>query len=429
MAAAAPKSPGRETLYKPKMVSVSVKPPTVPGRRLLCAQPRERAAESRDRKPPEAEETLSPPRRSRWRAGSGRPRAAAVSDVGWRAAAEPSRSAQTSYSVSGGGKAGDPGPSLTGLLFWAGSAGIARRALPAIRRLIDERPDRRAAPGKPQPASSPATRGREARRDQLGFGTEQRSSGRVAKRMTARFLPSGGDLGLRPPAYVGQRSGLMGNSSPSFTFLASSLGSPPSHPAHPSRPPSSPSSPSFHSRPHSSASQIWFPHSHEAAPGYPRFSGSLAPTFLPMSHLDHHGNSSVLYGQHRFYDTQKENFYLRSLPSQPPLLSSNHSLPPLPRTATGHPLGSCSRERDSGGGVLNKGPKEGEVERGPVQGHKEKERAGGKQDAKERQHHGLHPPPHAQHHHPHYPQHAAPLEEDGSRGMGYKEHPWPAPSP
>lgn len=42
-----------------------------------------------------------------------------------------------------------------------------------------------------------------------------------------------------------------------------------------------------------------------AAPGYPRFSGSLAHTFLPMSHLDHHANSGVLYGQHRFYDTQK----------------------------------------------------------------------------------------------------------------------------
>lgn len=60
-------------------------------------------------------------------------------------------------------------------------------------------------------------------------------------------------------------SGLMGNSSASFmgTFLASSLGTPPSHPSHPSRPPSSPSSPSFRGGPHSSASQIWFPHSHE----------------------------------------------------------------------------------------------------------------------------------------------------------------------
>lgn len=58
-------------------------------------------------------------------------------------------------------------------------------------------------------------------------------------------------------------SGLIGNSSASFmgTFLASSLGSPPSHP---SRPPSSPSSPPYRSGPHSTAaSQIWFPHSHE----------------------------------------------------------------------------------------------------------------------------------------------------------------------
>lgn len=44
------------------------------------------------------------------------------------------------------------------------------------------------------------------------------------------------------------------------------------------------------------------------APGYPRFSGSLASTFLPMSHLDHHGNSNVLYGQHRFYESQKGRY-------------------------------------------------------------------------------------------------------------------------
>ncbi len=70
-------------------------------------------------------------------------------------------------------------------------------------------------------------------------------------------------LHLPSPLYTG--SGLMGNSSASFmgTFLASSLGSPPSHPPHPSRPQSSPSSPPYRGGPHSSASQIWFPHSHE----------------------------------------------------------------------------------------------------------------------------------------------------------------------
>ncbi|KAF0025249.1 hypothetical protein F2P81_022130 [Scophthalmus maximus] len=82
--------------------------------------------------------------------------------------------------------------------------------------------------------------------------------------------------------------------------------------------------------------------------GYPSYSGSLASPFLPMSPLDHHSNS--LYGQHRFYETQKDHFYLRGLPPQPPLLSTNHSLPPLSRTAPGHPLGSCSRETDNGGG-------------------------------------------------------------------------------
>lgn len=82
-------------------------------------------------------------------------------------------------------------------------------------------------------------------------------------------------LHLPSPLYTG--SGLMGNSSASFmgTFLASSLGSPPSHPPHPSRPPSSPSSPPYRGGPHSSASQIWFPHSHE---------GKMAPFHSP-AHL------------------------------------------------------------------------------------------------------------------------------------------------
>ncbi|KAG7491210.1 hypothetical protein MATL_G00000660 [Megalops atlanticus] len=248
-------------------------------------------------------------------------------------------------------------------------------------------------------------------------------------------------------------SGLMGSSSASFmgTFLASSLGSPPSHPPHPSGPPSSPSSPSFRGGPHSSASQIWFPHSHEdrstvprpalayaaqtgslprqrergrgtglgggrgnptpATPGYPRFSGSLAPTFLPMSHLDHPGNGSVLYGQHRFYDTQKDNFYLRSLPSQPPLLPANHSFPPISRAAPGHPLGSCSRERDSGGrGGVHKTLKEGVAERGGAPGPKEKERPGSKQEAKDRPPHGPQPL-----HGPHL--HPSPLAGDSSRAL------------
>uniref|UniRef100_A0AAV2L9P0 BAH domain-containing protein n=1 Tax=Knipowitschia caucasica TaxID=637954 RepID=A0AAV2L9P0_KNICA len=127
------------------------------------------------------------------------------------------------------------------------------------------------------------------------------------------------------------------------SFLASSLGSP--HPSHPMGLAASPSSPSYRAGAHSGASSIWFPHSHE---GYPSYSGSLASPFLPMSPLDHHSNS--LYGQHRFYETQKDHFYLRGLPPQPPLLSTNHSLPPLSRAAPGHPLGPCSRETDSGGG-------------------------------------------------------------------------------
>ncbi|XP_026770655.3 BAH and coiled-coil domain-containing protein 1 isoform X1 [Pangasianodon hypophthalmus] len=198
-------------------------------------------------------------------------------------------------------------------------------------------------------------------------------------------------------------TGLMANSSASFmgTFLASSLGSPPSHP---SGPPSSPSSPPYRSGPHSSGhSQIWFPHPHEA-PGYSRFSGSLAPTFLPMSPLDHHGNSSVLYGQHRFYNTSKD-FYIRSLSSQPHLLSTNHNLPSLTRTTPSHPLGSCSRERDpGGGGPTQKISKESDIgERIISVVGKDKEK--GKQEVKDRQHHD--PPSPAPHHHQHlHPHHS-----------------------
>ncbi|XP_051573330.1 BAH and coiled-coil domain-containing protein 1 [Myxocyprinus asiaticus] len=225
-------------------------------------------------------------------------------------------------------------------------------------------------------------------------------------------------------------SGLMGNSSASFmgTFLASSLGSPPSHPPHPSRPPSSPSSPPYRGGPHSSASQIWFPHSHEAVPGYPRFSGSLAHTFLPISHLDHHANSGVLYGQHRFYDTQKENFYLRSLPSQSPLISANHSIQPISRMGPGQSQGSCSRDRDAGSGVsLHKGLKDTSIDRGVVSVSKDKDRPSSKQD---RHHHSHHQLPH---HHPHqsqlHPQHPVSLEEINCRGhkanlpMECKDHP------
>ncbi|CAB1313151.1 unnamed protein product [Coregonus sp. 'balchen'] len=125
------------------------------------------------------------------------------------------------------------------------------------------------------------------------------------------------------------------------SFLASSLGSPPSHPA-------SPSSPSYRGGPHSSASPIWFPHSHE------------------------------------------DHFYLRSLPSQPPLLSTNHNLPPLSRTAPGQPLGSCSRETDSGEGGGKGGLQKSSKEPGIVEKSvsKEKERS----SSKERHHHHQHQP-------------------------------------
>ncbi|KAM9425946.1 BAH and coiled-coil domain-containing protein 1 isoform 2-T2 [Pholidichthys leucotaenia] len=189
---------------------------------------------------------------------------------------------------------------------------------------------------------------------------------------------------FQPGKYYPPHLSMAPHSGASFmgSFLANSLGSPPSHPTHPSGPAASPSSPSYRAGPHSSASPVWYPHSHE---GYPGYSGSLASPFLPMSPLDHHSNS--LYGQHRFYESQKDHFYLRG----PPLLSTNRSLPPLSRTAPGHPLGSCSRETDSGEGC---GKSKDISEKGSLSVSKEKERSSSKerhQDSKDKLHH----------HHPH----------------------------
>ncbi|KAM9336798.1 BAH and coiled-coil domain-containing protein 1 [Symphorus nematophorus] len=212
---------------------------------------------------------------------------------------------------------------------------------------------------------------------------------------------------FQPGKYYSSHLSMGPHSGASFmgSFLASSLGSPPSHPPHPSGPAASPSSPSYRAGPHSRASPIWFPHSHE---GYPSYSGSLASPFLPMSPLDHHSNG--LYGQHRFYETQKDHFYLRGLPPQPPLLSTSHSLPPLSRTAPGHPLGSCSRETDNGGGGA-KSTKDG-GEKGVSSASKIKERSSSKerhQESKDKQHQLHHqtnpatvPSSHQAYPHPHH---------------------------
>ncbi|KAM4664612.1 LOW QUALITY PROTEIN: BAH and coiled-coil domain-containing protein 1 [Discoglossus pictus] len=171
-------------------------------------------------------------------------------------------------------------------------------------------------------------------------------------------------------------SGLMANSSSSFmgSFLSSSLGTAAAS-AHPAAASTSPQETTYRGSHGAGTSQIWFSHSHE---GYPRFSASLASTFLPMSHLDH-GNSNVLYGQHRFYESQKDNFYLRNLPAQPTLLSANHNFPSIARAAPGHPIGSCSRDRENS--HLQKASKDNERYLGGSDLNKEKM---GKGEHKER---------------------------------------------
>ncbi|XP_012933648.1 BAH and coiled-coil domain-containing protein 1 isoform X2 [Heterocephalus glaber] len=177
-----------------------------------------------------------------------------------------------------------------------------------------------------------------------------------ATQPSAHFQPGKYFPSPLPMASHTASSRLMGNSPASSfmgSFLTGSLGSAAS--THPSGPTSAPSEQAYRGS-HPGTSQIWFSHSHEA-PAYPRFSGSLASTFLPVSHLDHHGNSNVLCGQHRFYGTQKDNFYLRNLPPQPTLLPANHNFPGVARTAPAHPIGSCSRDRAEAG-PSQKGPKE-----------------------------------------------------------------------
>ncbi|KAK5850621.1 hypothetical protein PBY51_001484 [Eleginops maclovinus] len=126
-----------------------------------------------------------------------------------------------------------------------------------------------------------------------------------------------------------------------------------------------------------------------------------------MSSLDHHSNG--LYGQHRFYETQKDHFYLRGLPPQPPLLSTGHSLPPLSRAAPGHPLGSCSRETDNGGGGGGGKNSKDVGEKGVSSVSKAKERSSSKerhQESKDKHHHHQTNPPSGHHHqaypHPHH---------------------------
>ncbi|KAM5274482.1 BAH and coiled-coil domain-containing protein 1 isoform 2-T2 [Ctenodactylus gundi] len=180
--------------------------------------------------------------------------------------------------------------------------------------------------------------------------------GAAAAQPPAPFQPGKYFPSPLPMAPHTGHSRLMGNPpAPSFMggFLTSSLRSAASSRA--GGPASPPSEQAYRSS-HPATSQLWFSHSHEA-PAYPRFSGSLASTFLPVSHLDHHGNSNVLCGQHRFYGTQKDNFYLRNLPPQPALLPANPSFPSVARAAPAHPIGSCSRDRGEAG-PPQKGPKE-----------------------------------------------------------------------
>ncbi|KAM9296250.1 BAH and coiled-coil domain-containing protein 1 [Gastrophryne carolinensis] len=74
-----------------------------------------------------------------------------------------------------------------------------------------------------------------------------------------------------------------------------------------------------------------------------------------------------------------DNFYLRNLPAQPTLLSTNHNFPSIARAAPGHPIGSCSRDRENS--HLQKGSKDNDRYLGVSELNKDKV---GKGDLKER---------------------------------------------
>lgn len=103
-----------------------------------------------------------------------------------------------------------------------------------------------------------------------------------------------------------------------------------------------------------------------------------------------------------------DHFFLRGLPPQPSLLSTNHSLPPLSRTGPGHTLSSCSREADTGGGG-GKSNKD-TSEKGVPSVSKEKERSSSKERHQESKEKHLHHPHQTNpsstpsgHHHQAYP--------------------------
>eukprot|EP00064_Thunnus_orientalis_P021067 superscaffoldBa00006171_g21221 len=83
-------------------------------------------------------------------------------------------------------------------------------------------------------------------------GTDMMSQSRqIHRRVYVQFVLLSG--GLR---WMEGAVGSSGGASFMGSFLASSVGSPPSHPPHPSGPAASPSSPSYRTGPHSSASPI-----------------------------------------------------------------------------------------------------------------------------------------------------------------------------
>lgn len=123
----------------------------------------------------------------------------------------------------------------------------------------------------------------------------------------------------------------------------------------------------------------------------------------------------ILSLSHCFF--YSSDFYIRSLSSQPHLLSTNHNLPSLTRTAPSHPLGSCSRERDpGGGGPTQKSSKESDIGEQVISiVGKDKEKS--KQEVKGRQHHD--PPSPAPHHH----QHLHPHHHPQLHPLGPEENP------
>ncbi|KAK2836594.1 hypothetical protein Q7C36_014463 [Tachysurus vachellii] len=160
-----------------------------------------------------------------------------------------------------------------------------------------------------------------------------------ASAASGRIPPSPGHLGAGHPAaalhsgkYLSPTINMQSHHSDAYPGASSFLGGYMSSPNAHAGPSSLPSDPSFrapNNAPSLQMAQLWASHSHE---GFPHPSSGMYPgPFLPLGHLEH-----PQLGQHSFFDSQKEGFYLPG---------SVHSQSAMARSLVAHLPSPLSREK------------------------------------------------------------------------------------